>query len=365
MCTKYENMPKIIIPVWEFTKAGGSRVISKFVNMWTDMGINVLVICYFKTIKPYFPINGKIIYVDHNGKETERCEPDRTCGKVTLLRELYLKHIGLLKAMNRYADYYDAAIANYALSAYGVSKSKIRNKYYYIQAYEAWEDRKSYLGKLLNHFVKRSYSLPLTRIVNAELYKNYKEIKSEYVVPPGLDLSLYYPRAHYWDGLRPFTVGCIGRTEAWKGSEDVAIAVEILQNKGFDIQFNVAFNPVQHAQFNLLKPDGDENLAEYYRSVDVLVAPGTIQLGAIHYPVIEAMAVGTPVITTGYYPATDSNAYIVPVSAPEKIAKLIENMMNDYSSAVKKAQVALNDIQSFSWNSVSEKMLEIIIENQQ
>ena len=95
-----------------------------------------------------------------------------------------------------------------------------------------------------------------------------------------------------------------------------------------------------------------------------MVAPGTLQLGAIHYPVIEAMAVGTPVITTGYYPASEKNAYIVPVSAPEKIAETIESIINNYEEAINRAQVALHDIQAFSWDNVCEKMLDIIKENQ-
>ncbi len=357
-------LPKIIIPLWGFTKAGGSRVLSKFVNNWTENNVDVLVICYFKSIKPYFPINGKIVYVDGSGNEVDRVDPIASSSKIDLIKEMKLKHSGLLKAINRYANEYDSIIANYAMSAFGVNKSLVRNKFYYIQAYEAWDNRRGIGGKIINEIIKKTYKLPLIRIVNAEIYTDYKEIKSRYVVPPGLDLNLYYPRNEYWDGYRPFIVGCIGRTEAWKGSEDVAIAVEMLQNKHINVQFDVAFNPVKHSRFNLVKPDGDDKLSEYYRNIDVLVAPGTLQLGAIHYPVIEAMAVGTPVITTGYYPASEKNAYIVPVSAPEKIAETIESIINNYEEAINRAQVALHDIQAFSWDNVCEKMLDIIKENQ-
>ena len=48
-----------------------------------------------------------------------------------------------------------------------------------------------------------------------------------------------------------FIVGCIGREQAWKGSEDVAIAVEMLQNKGLDIDFQVAF--LDHAGEDVYK----------------------------------------------------------------------------------------------------------------
>jgi len=41
-------------------------------------------------------------------------------------------------------------------------------------------------------------------------------------------------------------------------------------------------------------PGNDTELADYYRSVDILIAPGTVQHGAPHYPVMEAWHVECP-----------------------------------------------------------------------
>ncbi|MGL4567899.1 MAG: glycosyltransferase, partial [Fusobacteriaceae bacterium] len=110
----------------------------------------------------------------------------------------------------------------------------------------------------------------------------------------------------------------------------------------------------------LVKPDGDNNLADYYRSLDVLVAPGHIQLGAIHYPVIEAMACNVPVITTGYYPANEENSFIVPIKSPEKIAEELEKIYYNYEIAYNKAKEAQKNIDEFSWDRVADKFLKKI-----
>lgn len=363
---RVERMLKIVFPIWNFSKSGGMRVISQLANHMQYMGCEVLMICYYKTILPYYPIECKIIYINDKGRiasPSERIEPNNV---FEVINDNYKKVRALRIATDMYAKDFDVAIATANMTAYVVKACNIQSKFYYIQAYEAWEDTNlSFKRKILNRIIAHTYKLNLIRVVNSDLYLNYKEICSNYIVPPGLDLSIYTPKNKevYWKKERPLIIGCIGRLEEWKGSEDVAIAVDLLQNKGYEIDFRVAFNEVKHSNYKLVKPDGDKNLAEYYRNVDILVAPAKLQLGAIHYPVIEAMACGTPVITTGYYPANNENAYIVPVSSPKEIAQTIEHIMQHYDEAIKKAEKALISISEFDWNKVSEKFITIIMEN--
>lgn len=355
----------IVIPILSFGKAGGVRVLSKLANSFEEKGNKVVVVTYYKSPEPYYPINCEIQYVNERGEIVDR----RDCnGGKNVLKDFYVKIIrflALCNALNRLASAFDIVIANSNLTAFIVYKTKIKNKFYYIQAYEAWNEGK--MGGFRNFLAKKSYRLNLTKIVNAELYKNYKEIKSNYVVPPGLDLDLYYPKSenNYWDNSRRMIIGHIGRMEEWKGSRETAEAIGILQKEGVRLDYRVAFNAPKEGlcSYELVKPDGDNNLSEYYRSVDVLVAPARIQIGAVHYPVLEAMACGTPVITTGYYPATNNNAWLVSVNSPEKIAEVIKKIMSDYSSAKRKAKIAIEEIKKFSWELVSDKMLSIISDN--
>lgn len=350
----------IIIPVWNFGASGGERVLAKLANYFHENGCKVAFLSYYKAKMPYFPIKCPILYTNKKGIICNREDIDNDY----IVNPLE-KHKGLLNGLNRLSSEYDVGIANYSLTAYAVNKSKINNKFYYIQAYEAFGDteKNGLKGKIKDYFVKRTYSFPLKRIVNAEIYLNYKEIHAKYIVPPGLDLKTYYPRSNYWNNNRSFIIGCIGRKQEWKGTNDVGRAVEILQKKNMDIQFKVAFNKPNYGEYTLVKPDGDENLSDYYRNVDVLVAPGTVQLGAVHYPVIEAMACGTPVITTGYYPADNHNSYIVPIKSPQIIADTIEYIIHNYNEAREKAERAKQLMRDFDWDKVGEKMLDIIMDN--
>ena len=295
---------KILIPVMQFGKAGGYRTLSRMATEWKKLGHNVSFVTSYVSEKPYFPTEANVIYIDTKGK---KCSPQDNL-RISLLQKL----MSIRKYLSKEAKQYDVVLANHNITALAVKFGSKTNNFYYIQAYEP----EMYEGKSLRNVIMRllsksTYHLGLIHIVNADIYKNYKDLHSDYVVPPGMDLSVYYPKEKQWDGLNPITVGCIGRTEEHKGSGDVAKAIKIVRDRGEIVNFKVAFNPVDCDDYELVKPDGDENLSSFYRSLDILVAPAKLQLGAIHYPVLEAMASGTTLITTGYYPATNNNAYIV------------------------------------------------------
>ncbi len=141
----------------------------------------------------------------------------------------------------------------------------------------------------------------------------------------------------------------------------VSKAIEILHDQGYqNIELLVAFNPVSYQNHTLVFPDGDEKLADYYCSLDILITPGHIQLDAIHYPVIEAMATKTPLITTGYYPSMEENCYLVPIKSPDKIAEKILYIINNYEEAIKKTNKAHEVIKQFSWEEISNKFINIM-----
>jgi glycosyltransferase involved in cell wall biosynthesis len=186
----------------------------------------------------------------------------------------------LYRFLKKHSNEYDIVLANYNRTAWPVWLGSNSTNYYYIQAYEV----EFSLARNIKAFLERmtawlTYFLPLHKVVNAKIYKKYKNIKCEQVIPPGLDLNIYYPKKLLKNHNKEFVVGCIGRKAEWKGSNDVGEAVKILRSKGYKVKFKVAFEPIRYTEYELVKPDGDENLAELYRSPDVLIAPGHIQLG--------------------------------------------------------------------------------------
>ena len=112
-------------------------------------------------------------------------------------------------------------------------------------------------------------------------------------------------------------LGCIGRIQKIKGTHLVLDAFRKLKQKHKQVELHIAFGnkDLENEEgIKIIQPNGDKDLAAFYRSVDVIIAPGTVQLGAIHYPVLEAFASGTSVITTGYSKADRTNSFIVPIN---------------------------------------------------
>ena len=346
---------KVLIPIFNFTKAGGFRVLTYLANRGKSLGCEVTIVCPLTKTKPYYPLHIETIFIDTNGSITSN--------NYNLELSTIDKIISIYKFIKKNSDCFDVAVATHYLTTYPIFFGKFKKKIYYIQAYEPefYDNKKNIFKRNILKFIAWiTYFFPFKKIVNSELYKNYKNIRTNNVVEPGLDLDIFFQKNNQESHEMPITVGCIGRKEEWKGANDVGKAVEILHNKGINVKLKVAFNAVDYPLHELLFPDGDSHLADFYRSLDILVAPGHIQLGAIHYPVIEAMACGTSVITTGYTPANDKNSYIVPVKSPERIAQTIMEIIDNREIALKKIEQAHKDIQRFAWSTVSSKFYSII-----
>ena len=143
-------------------------------------------------------------------------------------------------------------------------------------------------------------------------------------------MNLYYPKELSFFN-KVIKIGTIGRREEWKGTADVCKAMEILKSEGVDFEFYIAFNDFDSIPHHFVKPDGDENLSAFYRDMDIVVAACKGQHGAVHYPVIESMAVGSTIVCTDYYPSNAENSYKVNSSSPEEIAEAIKYIINKVS----------------------------------
>ncbi len=331
----------IAIPVTRIGNSGGHRVLAKLSTEWEKMGNKVTFIDKSGQ-KPYFPIKSKIIDVS----------PDK-------------KYFGLyncFKYLFKSFDKYDVILANYCLTAFPIFLASLLHgnfskNYYYVQAYEV----DFFPGNRLMRFLTAvTYKLPFKKIVNSDIYLNYKLCKSDIAVYPGLDLANYFPKDITKFSNGPIKIGTIGRTETWKGTATVCKAMELLKAEGIEFEFYIAFNDFETCEHHFVRPDGDENLAAFYRDMDIVIAACNGQFGAIHYPVIETMAVGSTIICTDYFPSNDSNAYKVQPDSLEEIVQAVKEVIADKETAIKKRQQALQDVQQFDWPNVAQKFLDYI-----
>jgi len=347
---------KILIPIFGFGRQGGYRVLSRLASEWVNAGHHVDFLVPEGSDRPYFETLGGVRRVAQGGllHEGSSDAPEMPGSRRFQLLRKGLRHL---------SNEYDFYLANQAFTPWLLLGSGIpRSKWiYYIQAYEPdfFMPARKPLHWLL---AKLSYAIPAFRIVNSPLYLDYMGIRADYWVPPGIDLDIFRP-APKSRGQDGFVVGCIGRDEPEKGIIYVLQAFERLYEEDSRYSLRVAFGNLPagwaHPAAEIVDVKDDERLADFYRSLDVLVAPGTIQHGAVHYPVMEAMACGIPVVTTGYMPANMENAWIVPNRDPTAIVTAVNQIRQGGESARKVLQ-GLSDVAKYSWNIVAKRMMSLL-----
>ena len=255
---------KILIPVIGFGNSGGNRTLSYFSTYWCEKGENVDFVCP-NWNDPYFPTKANIIRIDKNG------EPSNSPCEMSMLE----KSIALIKFIKKNRKEYNVFLASHYFTSIICALSINKNVFYYIQAYEPEFYPLNNLRNTIHHLLAYiSYSFKFIKIVNAKIYTKYKNLTANYIIPPGLDLSTFYKK-EIKNELDPnqLVIGCIGRSEKWKGTYDVAEAIKILRNKDINIDFRIAFNDIAcDCDYDLIKPNNDTELADLNRSVDIIIA---------------------------------------------------------------------------------------------
>ncbi len=351
---------RILIPVLNFGKSGGNRVLSKIADELIYLGHSVDFMSSEKSNEPYFPTSASIKWINDKG---ENVKSNSTTSSVKD-SAISIQH-KLTKALKKLPkDSYDVIIANHSLTTLAIKRAGLSHKtLYYVQAYEP--DLYKLLGgvknKILAYFSEKSYKMNLFTVVNSENYFNYKKLKSSRVLYPGVDLIHFYPKVKnpISENDNKIIIGTVGRVESYKGTRYIIEAFKILKRKYPYVELHLAFSDPKDFRdcdgIFCFKPNGDEHLGNFYRSLDYYICAGYVQLGAFHYPIVEAMSCGVSVITTSYYPAKENNAWITAPQRAEEIVKQFELAENNPHLREKKINQALRDVKQFAWSEVGEK----------
>lgn len=343
---------RILIPILGFGRAGGNRVLSELATAWRRQGHAVTFLSPDTGAPPYFPTTAEIVWVKEDGSRTAAPRSEGMTGRGNFL--------SILRGVRREQHGFDVVLANHSLTSWPVWLAGVprRKRFYYIQAYEP--EYYAATGQRLNRLASMlSYKLPYAQIVNANTYPGLSDRPS---VPFGIDLGVFRPGPRSAAG-RPLVIGTIGRREAGKGTRFVLEAFRQVRDALPDARLQVAYGNLPDneplAEIDVVHPVDDAALADFYRGLDILVAGTYGQTGAPHYPVLEAMACGIPVVHTGYLPGTQDNSWIAAPCDGGSLARQVLRIVHEPAEAERRRSAALQAVEPFAWDKVAGEMTRL------
>lgn len=340
---------KINYVIYHTNCTGGVRVLFNIANGLIDRGHDVTITSIFGD-HSWFPLKAKVKYVPQFMKFTQH--------KAALALPFLAKI--LPKA--------DITVATFCLTAYPVWLNGKGKKFYHIQHYETIFS-KNPLYKVL---VRMTYHLPLDIIYNSIWVKNkITKItnKNAPIVNPGVD-SVFKPieikteRIKKKDKNIKRIVG-LGKKKKWKGLADLLNAMDLVYKERSDVEL-VLFGRTPpkiktKTRFKFMENLSDEELVELYNSADVVVSPSWYE--SFPLPQLEAMACGTPVVTTRYgtedYAFHEKNSLVVLPRNPQEMAKAILRLLSDKNLAEKLRKNGLKTAKEFTWEKTINKVEKI------
>ncbi|MAQ36042.1 MAG: hypothetical protein CMO21_02295 [Thioclava sp.] len=346
---------RILIPILGFGPQGGYRVLSELANAWIRLGHNCAFLVPSSSADPYFPTVAKILRCDPKGRIVDTRGDQRGSGLKNI--------ISLFSGLERIGKEYDVVFANHSLTAWPVRWSKVgkAKKFYYIQAYEP--NYYPFTRRPIKFaLAKMSYLLNLRQISNSSSYKSVG-FRPLDIIPPGVDLSIFTPKSSpgSFRSQDSINVGTIGRTEPYKGTATALMAYRHLRKEEPRLRMRVGFGNVAKADDITIVPiKGDSELASFYRSVDILVVSCVGQHGAPHYPLIEAMACGTPVVHTSYYPGKWDNSWEAEDTSVEAVSAAIQKVISaPLEERIARSTTARKYVEkTLGWDPVAQRFLK-------
>ena len=243
---------------------------------------------------------------------------------------------------------------------------------WYMQHYESM-----FFNGLSRVFIRGTYSLPHDRvIVNSLFLKNIMERRYGFktsLINPAINHDIFYPRKvkKFKKDKGVKRIVCLGKDEQrFKGVEEALEAVKLLRweyPKAELVFFGASPLKTQtKVKYNFVKFPNDDELAELYSSADLTLCPSWYE--SFPLPPLEAMACGSPVVTTSLgvsdYCFNGVNSIVVPPKKPFLLFLGILKILKDKNLQKKLTNNGLKTAKKFTYgNTVDnlEKVLKQII----
>jgi D-inositol-3-phosphate glycosyltransferase len=220
----------------------------------------------------------------------------------------------------------------------------------------------------------------------------YKANGNMVVIPPGVDVSHFYPipsdEAKMFIGLKPEDrmVLFVGRIERLKGVDTLIQAMSCLQLKeshrpvhlaiiGGDPAASPEEMTVEMARLQKLCDDlavgqtvvflgkrDQDKLPYYYSAAQLVVMPSHYE--SFGMVALEAMACGTPVIASevgglAYLVRDGETGFTIPDQEPEELCEKISWLLNDPQLQATMSQRAVEYAQDYAWEKIAKQIVEV------
>lgn len=267
----------------------------------------------------------------------------------------------------------DVNIATISYSGFAVYRSKKGVPFHFYMHYEPYVREEGY-KKII---IKESYYLPTKKIVNSSWLasKIKEEIGQEVVgmVFPAVNHKIFYPRKKEKriENGRPIRIISLAKDKWWKGFPDALKTIEIVRKRGYEVSLEVFGNSfdtrklspeVKNIKFNFVGTKVNESLALFYDCADILVSASYFE--SFPLPPIEAMACGTPVVTTPYgtedYAFDRETALVVEAKQPDRMAEAIIELIENNSLYQKLRTNGINMAKKFTWDKAVNDLENIL-----
>jgi glycosyltransferase involved in cell wall biosynthesis len=254
----------------------------------------------------------------------------------------------------------DINVATYSLSAFPTLRSGKGVMFYYIQHYELlfFDDAYNQARAQL------SYLLPMKKLIVSHWLRDKVKVREEepIYVGNGVNLDIFYPRRveHHSENK---IILAIFRGMDWKGEKETIEAINLVVEKLPNVEFYAVGNKnyVKGCSLNpkIFETPDDNKLAQLYSMADVFVCASWCE--GFGLPPLEAMACGTPVVTTNClgineYAINGVNALLVPLKNPKELSEAIFRVLTDEALAETLVDEGLKTAKRYRWNKVVNRV---------
>jgi len=263
----------------------------------------------------------------------------------------------------------DINVATHHSTVDAVLNSKKGIPVYYMQHFEPYFYSDN--DKKMKEYALGTYFKKLNRISNSTWL--HDKLKNEYnvesnLITPGVSLGSEF---HPYDNKnkRGKIVLCMGKDTAWKGFNDAIKAMEIVFAKEDDVRWVVYGTKKpeiesKKAPYEFVKFPSDLELAKLYSKANVVIVPSWYE--SFPLPPLEAMACGTPVVTTIYgtedYAVDGQNALVVEPKNPERTAEAILRLFHDSQLSETLIKNGLETPKKHNWEITVDKVEKYFLE---